>query len=107
MNKIFIYGWEILKISWKANGILSIISIFSNIYQNTLFPFIQVFLLAQVLDLIQKKHSLQIADIVPYAIAYIIFAIINTSLNSFINNQQFYMDVNLDSYLDRMILEKL
>ncbi len=101
------YGWEILKISWKANGALSILSIFSTIYQNTLFPFIQVFLLAHVLDLIQKTRSIQFADIIPFAIAYIIFAVINVSLRSFATLQEFYMNANIEAYFERMIISKL
>lgn len=107
MNKIFVYGWEILKISWKANGFLAILSVFSEIYQNTLFPFLQVFLLAHVLDLIQQNQTLQIADILPYAFAYIIFAIVNILLRSFASLQQFYMDAKFGAYLDRVIIEKL
>lgn len=107
MNKIFLYGWEILKISWKANGILSVISIFSSIYQNTLFPFLQVFLLARVLDLIQQNRGLVLADLMPIAGAYIIFAVLNITLKSYTNLQQFYIDANFETYLDRMIIDKL
>lgn len=107
MNKIFLYGWEILKISWKANGIFSVLTIVSNIYQSTLFPFLQIFLLAQVLDLIQRNQMLQLADIIPYIAAYIFFGVVNILLRSLVNFQQFYFDANLETYIDRLIIEKL
>lgn len=107
MNKVFVYGWEILKISWKANGVLSVVSIFSAIYQHTLFPFLQIFLLAQVLDQLQMNRGLELSTLIPFAIAYIIFAVIKVFLTSYINLQQFYMDANFETYLDRIVIEKL
>lgn len=107
MQKTLTHAWKIIRIAWSANGWLAVIAIFSDIYQGTLFPFLQVFLLAQALDLIQKHHDLKLTDFIPLAVLYITFALLRILLNSFINMQQFSMDVKLDTYLDRVILEKL
>jgi len=107
MNKIFLYGWEILKISWKANGFLSILSIFSAIYQNTLFPFFQVFLLAQVLDLVQNQRELSLSILIPLVCAYIIFSVINIFLSSLVTARGYYIETNFEAYLDRMVIDKL
>ncbi len=107
MSKIFLYSWEILKISWKANGILSILSIFSAIYQNTLFPFFQVFLLAQVLDLVQMQKELSFSVLIPLACMYVIFSVFNILLSSLVTARGFYIETNFEAYLERMIIDKL
>jgi len=107
MNKTFYYGWLVLKLAWQANGMLAISTIFATIYQNTLFPFFQVFLLAQVLDLIQKHQQLFLSDILPIAIAYIIFAVLNVILTSHASLQRYLFDAQFETYLDGLILKKL
>ena len=107
MTKTLRYGWEVLKLAWKANGMLAFLIIFASIYQSTLFPFLQVFLLAQVLDLLQKTHSLSITTLLPYGIAYVLFATINSLLNSASGTQRYLFDAQFETYLDRFVLGKL
>jgi ATP-binding cassette, subfamily B, bacterial len=107
MLKILTYGWEILKIDWKANGLLSIMAIFSNIYENTLYPFIQVFLLAQVLDLVQHNNNLQFSDFHLIIVAFVLASLVKIALTTFVNLQTYTMDVNLNTYLNSQIFTKL
>jgi ATP-binding cassette, subfamily B, bacterial len=107
MKKTLFYSWEILKISWHANGWMSVLVIFSDIYQGTLYPFFQILLLAHALDLIQTNKQLEMTDFIPIAIFFIIISIIKNLLASFINMQQFAIDINLGRYLDGIIFEKL
>lgn len=107
MRKTLVIAYKVLQLSWQANGFLTPLTIFANIYQNTLFPFLQVFLLAQVLDQIQAHNLLQLTDLAPYAIAYIVFSAINTIANSYANLQGFLFDSQFESYIDRLIIKKL
>jgi|SRR5579872_5211627 len=107
MLKPLLYNWKVLKLSWKANGFLAVVYIFSSIYQNTFFPFLQIFILAQVLNLIQTHHSLQFSDILPYGVFYIFFAIGNSLLTSYANLQAFLFNTQQETYIDRLIIRKL
>lgn len=107
MKKTFYYGWLVLKLAWQANGMLAISTIFATIYQTTLFPFFQVFLLAQVLDLIQKHQQLFLSDILLFAVVYIILAILNVILTSHASLQRYLFDAKFETYLDGLILQKL
>ena len=107
MFKTLKYGWIVFKYSWEANGFLAILSVISNIYDKTIFPFLQIFLLAQVLNLLQKKNPLQISDLIPYALFYVLFAAINALLVEYINIQQFSIDSRFEAYLNKIIINKL
>ncbi|MGB4966543.1 MAG: hypothetical protein WBO77_05575, partial [Microgenomates group bacterium] len=72
MFKTLHYAWETLKTSYEANGIFAPLSIFSKIYENTLFPFFQIFLLAQILNLLERNEQLQFSDLSTYALWYVL-----------------------------------
>ncbi len=99
------FAWETLKTSYAANGKFALLSIATKIYQNTFFPFIQIFLLSQVLSLIQQNKQLQFSDITMLAIIYVVATLINIVLTSWIGNLP--LDTQLEAYIDRQIVDKL
>ncbi len=107
MPKTFRFALEVLKIAFKANGKLTLLIIFATIYQNTFFPFLQVFILSKVLDLLQKSGSLSIDLFLPFILLYIIFGLINSLLITLNGAQRYLFDAQFETYLDRMIIFKL
>lgn len=107
MFKNIKYGFESLKLSLKANGISALILLFSTIYESTLFPFVQVFLLARLLDTLAKFSNLDLSKIAWIIIVYLISSIIKLFLVSYQNSQQSYQEIKTDSFLDLKIGEKL
>lgn len=100
------YGWKVLKISWKANKIYAILFPLSIIYSNTLFPFIEVFLLAKVLDLLGKFQNLALSDFYWIISTYIVAYIIRVSLDVYVNSKQYLYDIQLGNHIDLMINKK-
>lgn len=107
MIKNFKYGYIILQWYWKANGIQALLSITFDIYNEALYPFIQVFLLAKALDIFTSSQNLQVNNFAPVVIVYIIASVINIILFSFQGVKDEYVNTKLDSYIDVMIAEKL
>ena len=105
MFKTLHYAWETLKTSYEANGIFAPLSIFSKIYENTLFPFFQIFLLSQILNLLQRNQQLQFSDLSTYALWYVIAALIKILLVSWIN--QYPVDIRFEAHIDKLIIGKL
>lgn len=93
--------------SWKANKQFTSLFLFSNIYSSTLYPFFQIFILAQVLDIIQKHHGVTMAEVAVYGILFAIVSLINIALTSLVNFQGFYKEVGFDMYIDKLIIQKL
>jgi len=94
-------------LSWKANKQFTSLFLFSNIYSSTLYPFFQIFILAQVLDIIQKHHGVTMAEVAVYGILFAIVSLINIALTSLVNFQGFYKEVGFDMYIDKLIIQKL
>lgn len=101
------YGWKVLKISWKANHIYAILFPLSIIYSNTFFPFIEVFLLAKVLDLLGKLQNLSLADFYLIIATYLIAYFIRVLLDVYISSKQYLYEFQLSNYIDLMIDKKL
>lgn len=107
MFKDLRYGWESLKITWRANGIPAVILILSKIYESTLFPFLQVFLLAKLLDILGKSSHVTLSQIAWLTGSYIMGALLKLSLSTFIDAKNSYQEIKTDSYLDLQINKKL
>lgn len=106
MKKTLLTALKIYQISWAANGWLAFLMIFSGIYQATLYPFVQVFLLAKVLDMIEKNHQLVMMDFTIIVFFYVVATIIKTLLNIY-DQKQYLYETNLDIYIDKQIISKL
>jgi ATP-binding cassette subfamily B protein len=101
------YGFESLKLSFQANGISALVLLFSIIYENTLFPFVQVFLLARLLDSLAEFSNLSFSGIAWIIAIYLIGAIIKLILVSYRDSRQSYQEIKTDSFLDLKINKKL
>lgn len=71
MLKFFRYILLVFKISWKANGAYTLLFLGEQIYENTIFPFIQIFLLARLLDLFTQNKNLEVHDLSGIILIYI------------------------------------
>ena len=107
MIKNLKYGWESLKLSWHANGFSSLIIIFSSVYQNTLFPFVQVFLLARLLDILGETGDITLLQTFWIVGLYLMGAVANLILISYKDSRESYQQIKTDSYMDLVINAKL
>lgn len=107
MKKDLQYGWESLKLSWKANGFSSVLLIICTIYEKTLYPLIQVWLLAKLLDTLASGSHPTIAYLLPIIGFYLFATLVRIILESFSNAKETYNETRLDAYLDIIINEKL
>jgi len=64
MRKTLGYGFKILSYSWQANGFSAILAIISRVYSSTIYPLIQIFLLAKVLDLLGQFKNLNFSNVI-------------------------------------------
>lgn len=106
MSKTLVYSWKVLKLAWKANGKLTFLIILASIFQSTIFPFVQVFTLAQILNLLQNNQPLSLSILAPYVTIFVIFAILNILLNSASGTLRYLFDAKFETYLDRLVIEK-
>lgn len=93
--------------SLQANGMAALVLIFSTVYESTLFPFIQVFLLARLLDLLTKYGNLTLTSIAWIIAGYLMASVIKLLLVSYKDAQQSYQEIRTDSFLDLRIGKKL
>lgn len=108
MLKTFQYIYEVLKLAWKATGIYIVLSIISQIYEGTIYPFIQIFLLAKLLDLIgSATHKLTFNDISWMIVFYLLASLIRIILRMYMNTKDAMTDVKLGNYGELLINEKL
>jgi ABC-type multidrug transport system fused ATPase/permease subunit len=107
MRKTLGYGFKIFSYAWQANGLSALLAIISRVYDSTIYPLIQVFLLAKVLDLLGQFKSLAFSDIVWIIISYLVASILKFILKSYIDVKQAYLDTKLEGYIDLKINEKL
>lgn len=107
MLKTLRYGWLVIKLLWEANGFWSGIFIFSHVYENTFYPFIQIFLLARLLDIFSKIHPVTINDFLWIIVAYIVATLLNIITSRFIDAKDEYLFERLNALLDHKIIKKL
>lgn len=107
MIKDLKYGWESLKLSWQANGVGSLLLLFSTIYENTLFPFVQVFLLAKLLDMLGSLQRITLINVSMLVGFYLSGSILKVLLVSYRDARESYQQIKTDSYVDMLINKKL
>jgi len=101
------YGWESLKLSWQANGISSALLILCTIYEKTIYPLIQVWLLAKLLDTLARVVNFTFSELTQIIGIYIAATFIRILLESYNNAKETYNETKLDGYLDILINKKL
>lgn len=99
MIKTLKYGFLALRIAWEANGLDAVVSIVSKLYDNTIFPFIQVFLLSKLLDLISQSKLHTFRDLTWMIAIYLVASIIRLYLDNFLKTKDLVNSFNLNDYL--------
>ena len=96
-----------LSLSWKANGVYSLVTILATVYDSTLYPFIQVFLLAKVLDLFSSGQQVTFTDLSLIIIGYLIASVAKLTLKSLMDVKEAYLQIKFEGYIDLQISKKL
>jgi len=106
MKKSLEYGLRAVNISWKANGFSAWLEIVSKLYDSTIYPLIQVFLLAKLLDLLETNRSIKI-EIWWIVGSYLIGSIVKLWMKSYIDIKGAFLQTRMEGYVDLMINHKL
>src|SRR5581483_7490977 len=96
-----------MQFAWQAYGWYTGLSIFSSVYSNTLYPLIQMVLLARVIDLLTHGNSVNISNFLWIGLAYAVASLLNYYLANYNGLKQPYFQNKLEFYLDRVIIRKL
>jgi len=96
-----------LKIAWAANGFYSIFSIFSKVYDSTIFPFIQVFLLSRLLDLLASGQHPTFSSLSWMIAFYLGASVVRLLLVNYLQTKDLVYAYNLNDYLELQIEKKL
>ena len=107
MRKTLGYGIKSLQFAWKASGIYAVLEIVSKIYDSTVYSFIQVFLLAKVLDLFSNNSDLSFHDFYWIIFIYLMASILKLGLNSLVDVKGVFLQEQLGAYIDIQISKKL
>jgi ATP-binding cassette subfamily B protein len=107
MKKTLAYGLKALQFSWQANGFYSILEIVSKIYDDTLYPLTQVFLLSKVLDAFSSQINLGFQKFYWIIVAYLFASILKLALKSLVDVKSAYLQEKLGGYIDIQISKKL
>ncbi len=109
MKKNLYYTWKVFQLSWRAYGVYVVVSIFSGVYSNTLYPLIQLILLARVIDLLTHLSSIFAiqSSFIWIGSAYAVASLLNYYLANYDSLKQPYFQNKLEFYLDSVIIQKL
>lgn len=107
MKKTLSYGAKSFYIAWKANGFYTIISIFNTLYERTLYPLIQVFLISKVLDLFTKFEVITFSDLRWIIFYYLVASLLKLGIKSLVDVKESFMQVQLEGHIDLQISKKL
>jgi ATP-binding cassette, subfamily B, bacterial len=99
--------WEVFKIAWAANGILFPLTIFSRIYESTIYPFIQVLLLSKILDMLGKSSHITLNDIYWIIVCYISASLIKIIMTAFLDTKEMIIASQQENYIQLQIDKKL
>lgn len=107
MIKTLDYGYRALVLAWKANGFYAVFAVFCTLFDSTIYPFIQVYLLAQFLDLLGQGNSIGFQDVSWIILIYLVASVLKLGFRSFLDVKEAFLQMRLDSYLDLEISKKL
>jgi len=105
MKKNFYYIWKVLQFAWRANGLYVSVKIFTDVYTATLYPLIQMILLARVIDLLVENMLLE--NLLWIGAAYTSASLLNYYLANYDGLKQPYFQNKMEFYLDSVITQKL
>jgi len=107
MKKTLKYCWSILKLSWAANRFYAVLSVAGTIYQSTLYPFILVLILSNLLDRLGRHTIVSIFDLTGLIATFLISNLILMVITSYLETQSVLLDTRMDNYIDLQIQKKL
>jgi ATP-binding cassette subfamily B protein len=107
MKKTLAYGLKSLQFAWRANGIYAVLEIVSKIYDSTLYPFIQVFLLSKVLDIFTSQTNLGFQSFHWIIVTYLVASVLKLGLKSLADVKGAYLQEKMGGYIDIQISKKL
>ena len=107
MKKSLSYGIKVLKLAWQANGIYSVLAIIGKLYDSTLYPFIQVFLLAKALDLFTRAQTTNFSSFSWIIISYLLASFVKLGIKSLFDVKEAFLQVQMEGYIDLQISKKL
>lgn len=107
MRKTLGYGIKALRLAWQANGIYSILVIVGKLFDSTLYPFIQVFLLAKALDLFTQTQTTNFSSFSWVIVVYLLVSFIKLGLKSLLDVKEAFLQVQMEGYIDLQISKKL
>lgn len=107
MKKTLSYGLKSFLIAWEANSFLSLVEIISKVYDSTLYPFVQVLLLARFLDLISQKVSIGFDDVFGIILIYVLASILKFILKTFVDVRGPFHQTKMEGVIDLKIVNKM
>ena len=107
MRNSLSYGINALQLAWQANGIYSILAIIGKLYDSTLYPFIQVFLLAKALDLFTLTQTSNFSSFSWIIVCYLLASFVKLGIKSLLDVKEAFLQVQMEGYIDLQISKKL
>jgi len=107
MKKTLKYCFKILQLFWAANRFYAVLSVVGTIYQSTLYPFILVLILSNLLDRLGRHTILSIFDLTGLIVTFLISNLILMVITSYLETQSVLLDTRMDNYIDLQIQKKL
>jgi len=107
VRKTLGYGIKALQLAWQANGIYALLAILSKLYDNTLYPLIQIFLLSKFLDLLGQSKTLTFINISWIIGFYLLASFLKLGLKSFLDVKEAFLQYQTEGYIDLKISGKL
>lgn len=107
MKKTLHYCLKILQLSWAANKYYAVLSVIGTIYQSTLYPFILVVVLSNLLDQLGKHSILTINDLTSLIVVFIVSTLVLMVITSYLETQSVLLDTRMENYIDLQIQKKL
>lgn len=107
MKKAFTYGFKSFVFYWEANGLSAFLVVFAWIYDSTLYPLIQVFLLAKALDIFTQIRDVSFQDVTWVIIPYISASLLRIMLKAFLGLKETFLQTQLEGHIDLKIAKKL
>jgi len=93
-------------VAWEANGWYAILEIASKLYDSTVYPLVQVFLLAKLLDLM-GAGGVRFGNIGWIALVYLAATVVKLALKSFGDVKGAYLQTQMEGFIDLTITKKL
>jgi len=106
VKKTLSYGIRAFGVAWEANGWYAILEIASKLYDSTVYPLVQVFLLAKLLDLM-GAGGVRFGNIGWIALVYLAATVVKLALKSFGDVKGAYLQTQMEGFIDLTITKKL